>query len=167
MISVKKLATIGAAAGLLLGSAIPAFADHWDDLNINQTNQADIENNILANSNTGNQSIGDGGWSFPFCDGDPCDSEGNFALGTGNAATVVEVANVANSNDADVDSCGCFDDVTINQTNTANIGNNILANSNSGNQSFGDGSNLAIHTGNAFTGVAVANVVNSNVAVVD
>ena len=175
MISIKKLAVAGASAGLLFGSAMPAFAGHWrssDDLVINQTNNAAITNNVLANSNTGNQSAGGGGWSDSLSeDGDGGHgghhSRGNLALGTGDAGTVVEVLNVANSNVAGVDGCGCFDDVTINQTNGATITNNVLANSNSGNQTLGGGSNKALFTGNAFTGVAVSNIVNSNVAVVN
>lgn len=176
MISTKKLATVGAAAALFATTAIPAFATgghHWssDDLVINQTNTANITNRVLANSNTGNQSAGGYGGSGSLSeDGDGYHghrSRGNLALGTGDAATVVEVVNIANSNVADVDGCGCFDDVTINQNNTANVTNGVLANSNSGNQTLGGGSNKAIWTGDAFTGVAVANVVNSNVAVVN
>jgi len=175
MISIKKLATVGAAAGLLFGSAMPAFAGHWrssDDLIINQTNNADIQNRVFANSNTGNQSIGGGGGGSLSLneDGDGDHgrrSRGNFALRTGDAETGVLVENIANSNDVEVSGCGCFDDVTITQTNGATINNGVFANSNSGNQTLGRGSNKAIRTGNALTGVAVANLVNSNVAVVN
>lgn len=171
MISIKKLATVGASAGLLFGSAMPAFAGHWrsdDDLNITQSNTANITNRVFANSNTGNQSVGGNGGSHSLGGGGGHHgSRGNLAVRTGDAETGVLVGNIANSNDADVDGCGCFDDVTINQSNNANINNLVLANSNSGNQTLGGGSNKAIGTGNAYTGVAVANVVNSNVAVVN
>ena len=95
MISTKKLATVGAAAALFATTAMPAFAHgswHWsdDDLNINQSNYANIQNRVLANSNTGNQTLGGGGST-------------NRAKWTGNAFTGVAVANMVNSNVAVVD----------------------------------------------------------------
>ena len=173
MISIKKAAIIGASAALLFGSAMPAFAGHWrndDDLNITQKNWASITNNVVANSNTGNQTVGENGGHDDITLNEDHDggrgSKGNLALGTGDAATVVEVANIANSNKATVKGCGCFDDVTIDQKNGVKVTNEVLANSNTGNQT-GGGSNKALFTGNAYTGVAVTNVVNSNVVKVN
>jgi len=62
MISIKKLATVGAAAGLLLASAMPAFAWHWsdDDLVVSQGNTAIVNNNVGAVSNTGLNGVGGG-----------------------------------------------------------------------------------------------------------
>ena len=174
MISIKKLATVGAAAGLLFGSAMPAFAGHWrssDDLNINQTNGATVDNSVLANCNTANQTMGGGGGHNALSTngggGGHRGSRDNLAIGTGDAETGVWVDNKVNKNIAKVDACECFDDVTINQTNGATVTNRVLANSNTGNQALGGGPNKAIHTGNALTGVSVTNLVNKNVVVVN
>ena len=51
MISIKKLATIGAAAGLLAMSAVPAFAD--DDLKIKQNNWAPMAGEAREESEEG------------------------------------------------------------------------------------------------------------------
>jgi len=150
---IKKLVTTGAAAGLLLASAVPAFATlsfpfGSDDLNVNQGNWGVVNNNVVANSNTGNQAkLG-----------------GNFALGTGDAATLVGVVNGVNGNSVEVKGCDCFDDVTVNQHNGALVNNNVVANANSGNQAGGwfGGNNKALFTANAVTGVAVDNLVNTN-----
>lgn len=158
MISTKKLATVGAAAALFASSAMPALAWHWsdDDLNITQKNYADVTNTVAQNANTGNQVDG-------------LFSGHNKAIGTGAAANGAIVTNVLNSNKAKVDSCDCFDDVTIKQKNSATVTNTVVQNANTGNQTSGlfAGGNKAIFTGDAANGAVVTNVVNSNVAKVN
>ena len=57
---IKKLVTTGAAAGLLLASAVPAFALFNDELVVNQGNTAVVTNSGGAISNTGLNHIGGG-----------------------------------------------------------------------------------------------------------
>lgn len=158
MISKTKLVTAGAAVALFATSAIPVFASHSDDLLLKQKNWGYVKNNITATSNTGNNSI------------DAEDDIKGAKIKTGDAMTGVEVVNLVNSNDASVDSCGCFDDVTIRQKNGAKVKNYIDASSDTGNNSIDaeddDVKWSRIRTGDALTGVSVASIVNSNVATV-
>ncbi len=164
MISTKKLATIGAAAALFATTAMPAFAYHRSGVNLDQSNSAFVMNNVDANSNTGDNTL-----------------RGSGRIRTGDAATVVDVTNLVNSNDATVNTCGCRGKVDVDQTNRAFVMNNVDANSNTGDNSvrgsrhhhdseyssFGGGyGSSSIKTGDAFTGASVTNLVNSNVAVV-
>src|SRR3990167_9861315 len=158
MISVKKLATVGAAAGLLLASAMPVLASHSDDLDITQKNKAYVKNGITATSNTGGNKI------------KAVDDVKGGKIKTGDATTGVEVINLLNSNEATVDACECFDDVTINQKNKAKVKNYVTADSNTGDNKIKAGDDVKwgkIKTGDAFTGVSVSNILNSNVATVN
>jgi len=58
MISIKKLATVGAAAGLLAASALPVLAD--DELEVEQENKAYVRNDVDSEANTGKNDIGGG-----------------------------------------------------------------------------------------------------------
>lgn len=145
MISIKKLATVGAAAGLLFGSAMPVLA--WDGFpGSGQVNFARVWNNVTASSNTGGNSVNG--------------NSDNNAIVTGDAATIVGVSNKVNKNVSV--GCGCVDF----QLNAARIGNRVSASSNSGYNSVnGNSDDNVIVTGSAGTGVAVSNVVNKNVSV--
>ena len=83
MISIKKLATVGAAGGLLLASAVPAFALFDDDLVIGQGNTAIVTNNVGANANTGLNGVGGGKI---------------VVVWTGGAQSQATVSNVVNKN---------------------------------------------------------------------
>ena len=143
MISIKRLATVGAAAGLLLASAVPAFANFDGS---GQLNFARVWNNVTASSNTGGNSVNG--------------SSDNNTVWTGNAGTLVGVSTVANKNVSV--GCGCVDF----QLNSARVGNRVTASSNSGYNSInGSSDDNFIWTGDAGTGVAVSTVVNKNVSV--
>lgn len=143
MISIKKVATIGAAAAIFAATAVPAFAHSSSG----QFNLAKIWNNVSASSNTGSNSIVGG-------------EDGSTIL-TGNAGTLVGVSNVANKN-VKVGSCGCGGS----QTNIAKIGNKVSASSNTGGNTIVNGEDgSGIGTGDAGTAVVVSNVVNKNVSV--
>ena len=165
MISIKKLATAGAAAGLLFRSAMPAFADFnlgFSNGDVEQSNSAFIFNGVSASSNTGNNNAG----NLAVV------SVGND-ITTGNATTVVGVTNVANKNVA-VDGCGCNDvnigvgNGDLEQSNRVAVVNLVGASSDTGDNNAGNLAVLSvgndIQTGNAGTGVSVTNVVNKNVA---
>ena len=162
MISIKKVATLSAAAGMLAMSAMPAFAGFWfsnDELVIKQKNSGAVKNYIDTHVNTGKNSSGNetistfgfgrfGGWG------------GHQSSSTGDAAAVVEVNTGLNSNVAAVDACGCFDDVTIRQKNRGYVKNDIDTWVNTGKNSTGG------NTGDALAGISVTTVVNDNVAIV-
>ena len=144
MISTKKLATIGAAAALFAATAVPAFAFGGGG----QLNFAEILNGVVAGSNTGGNII-------------EGEVEDGSSVKTGDAGTLVGVTNVANKN-VNVSGCGCRSF----QMNSAGVLNEVLAGSNTGGNIIGgeveDGS--SVKTGDATTGVVVANVVNKNVS---
>ena len=62
---------------------------------VNQTNDADISNNISASATTGNNDANDN------------TGDGDVSIDTGNAKAVVDVSNTVNSNEAVVDCGGC------------------------------------------------------------
>lgn len=145
-----------------------------------QNNQAYISNTVTANSDSGsndaNQNTG-----------------GNVTIDTGNAVTLVDVANTANLNKAVVNDCGtcASGDVNVNiKDNGAGSENEVELESESSNEIYQDnhakfknyvdataktgyndanqntGGDVAILTGNALTDVAVLNRANKNVALV-
>ncbi|KKS12729.1 MAG: hypothetical protein UU67_C0043G0003 [Candidatus Daviesbacteria bacterium GW2011_GWB1_41_5] len=151
MISIKKLATVGAAGGLLLASAVPAFALFDDDLVIGQGNTAIVTNNVGANANTGLNGVGGGKFVM---------------VKTGDALAIAGASTTANKNVAVVAGCNCFDDVTVGQGNTAIVTNNVGANANTGLNGVGGGKIVVVWTGGAQSQATVSNVVNKNVAIV-
>ena len=65
MISIKRAATIGATAAILLGTAMPAFAGQRynrsnDELDVNQHNSAVIINDVDTKADTGDNSVSGG-----------------------------------------------------------------------------------------------------------
>src|SRR3990167_9162944 len=148
---IKKLVTTGAAAGLLLASAVPAFALFNDELVVNQGNTAVVTNTGGAIANTGLNGIGGGKVAV---------------VKTGAALAVTGVSTVANKNVAVVSGCNCFDHVTVNQGNTAVVTNSGGAISNTGLNHIGGGKVAVVWTGGAQAQTTVDTVVNKNVAIV-
>lgn len=141
---------------------------------VTQTNEANIDNNVSANSNTGGNDANR-------------NTGGAVSVDTGDAKTLVGVSNTVNSNTADVDNCNCDMDADVlisgngdgsrnnanldmtnttqvAQTNDADIDNRVDANSNTGKNDANrnTGGDVEVVTGNAWTGVWVDNLANSN-----
>lgn len=149
---------------------------------LGQGNVANVNNTVNANSNSGGNSSG-------------LNTGGNVAINTGSASTGVAVSTAANANfatlgggsatsanngsSAVIAGNGAYSTNTVNlnqnstlvlsQSNNANVSNAVNANSNTGNNSAGlnTGGDVMIHTGDAWTGVHVDNLVNFNSANVD
>lgn len=162
--NIKKLVVTAAAAGVLLASAVPAFAHHssdWDrrggDVEIKVENEdTTVKNNVLTASNTGLNRI-EGG------------RRGSRSIDTGNALAASEVHNTVNT--STVDLCGCLSDrrggdvkVEVENEDT-NVTNNVLTVSNTGLNKIEGGrkGSRSIDTGNAGSDGYVTNVVNTNV----
>src|SRR3989344_2008656 len=115
----KKVVTDFAAATLLVNSALPAFAgttliisgngsssDNTADVNLNstttvvQSNEADIDNDVHVNADTGGNSADD-------------NTGGEVDLETGDITTQVGISNAVNSNVASVEECDCEGDVDV------------------------------------------------------
>jgi len=145
---------------------------------LNQNNNANFNNNVTANSSTGKNDS-----SF--------NTGGSTVVNTGAASTNVGVNNTANANIATVggpsdpsaggssviiSGNGAFSDngvalanvsaVVLDQSNNADINNNIKANAKTGdNESqFNTGGNDVINTGDATNNVSVNNLANFNAA---
>lgn len=191
----KRVASAIAAGSMLLQLVGPAFAQvnleisgngtqSNSDVNLSvqsntsvvQNNNANINNNVTATSNTGGNDVND-------------NTGGNVSVDTGNANTTVGIANTVNSNSASVDCClvgadvlisgnGSYSDNTANlglvnqttvvQNNTANLTNDVYAKANTGKNDANDntGGNVSVNTGNATTGVLIANAGNANYATI-
>src|SRR3989344_7714145 len=149
MISIKKLATVGAAAGLLAASALPVLAD--DELEVEQENKAYVRNDVDSEANTGKNDIGGGRFVL---------------MSTGNATSYVDVSTTANKNVAIVEDCDCFDELEVEQENKAYVRNDVDSEANTGKNDIGGGRGVIMRTGDAFSCPTVTNVVNKNVAVV-
>ena len=89
-----------------------------NNVTVNQTNYANITNDVNVDANTGNNDANR-------------NTGGDVSIDTGNASADVDISNLANFNAADVDACGCiFDaDITIkgNGYNSDNEANVLLA----------------------------------------
>jgi hypothetical protein len=144
---------------------------------VSQHNTADIENNVDANASTGGNSASR-------------NTGGDVSVDTGNATSNVEVTNNANSNVAHVDGCcvsdvnlkiagngddsentidlagrqGISNSVRVDQTNDADVENDIDANASTGynDADRNTGGDVRVETGNATTNVKVGNNLNSN-----
>lgn len=160
MISKTKLVTAGAAAALFASSAMPAlaFGGDWgwggrsnDELTLRQKNTAVVVNSVETEANSGDNEIGGGKLVFQK---------------TGDAMAAAEVTTMANSNVAGVAGCGCFDDVTIKQRNSAFVFNKVETEANTGDNEIGGGRFVMQKTGDALAASSVATIVNENVALV-
>lgn len=142
-----------------------------------QENNAEVNNEVSANSNTG---------------GNNADSNvgGEVVIDTGDASTDVAVVNDLNSNEANVDCCdqgdttvdismngeGSDNDVNLNnssvtdvfQDNDAEVDNKVDADSTTGNNNADSnvGGDVSIDTGKADTTVEVYNTANTNSALI-
>ncbi len=153
--------------------------EHENETEIYQTNKADIENDIGAESETGDNEVED-------------NTGGTITVETGNAQTSIMVSNMANANVAKAGNgnnqgtasawiLGNGSDseneieleleksVLIVQENKADIENDIEAESETGDNEVEDntGGDITVDTGDATTNVEVDNLVNFNWADVD
>lgn len=141
-----------------------------DDLNVRSSNYADIENDVEATSDSGDNRIRGG--------------RGDNTILTGRADSLATSETEANSNGTDLSgvNCNCFDDVTVRSNNRAYVDNDVEAKSDSGDNSIrggghsmpsarslnvgghsrGGGDNL-IDTGDAIATADSWTLVNSNV----
>jgi len=193
----KKIATTIATGAVVLSSALPAFAagttlqisgngsDSTSAVNVSsantttvsQSNTAVVSNNVTSNASTGGNKASD-------------NTGGDTTVKTGDAANHVAVQNTLNSNQADVNSCGCQNGgasvlvsgngtdstntanvsqnnaTSLFQTNTAVVTNNVDANAKTGNNKANDntGGDTFINSGNASNTVLVGTTANANVA---
>lgn len=191
----KKIIAIFSSVLLILGASAPVFAESIsitgngsDSVNnanvtisqttqVSQSNSANINNNVNSSSTTGDNSVSH-------------NTGGNASVDTGNAKTQVSVANTANSNVANVDSCNCgtgnadvkvsgngdgsvnvantdlSSQVQLTQTNAANIDNHVKADSSSGKNdaNHNTGGSVSVSTGNATTAVDLMTNANQNLA---
>jgi len=189
----RKLATAIATGALLLNAFTPlAFAsttiqisgngsgsNNWANVTqvstttVNQTNNADVKNDVKANADTGDNSA-----SF--------NTGGNTTVDTGNANITANVSNTLNSNQAEVKCCqagntdvliggnGAFSNNTVNltsvgttsvnQDNNAKVDNKVKANADTGdnNAKWNTGGDVTVRTGNATVNSSVSTTANSN-----
>ena len=196
----KKFATAIATGALLLNTALPAFADvtleitgngsdsyNKADVDVNQTtvveqsNTANISNNVTANADTGKNDANR-------------NTGGSVSIDTGDASTTVGITNEVNSNVAEVQCCEGDVDVLISgngdnstnkayvdvnqdqgsgtfvdQSNYAKIDNDVDADSNTGKNDANrnTGGVVSIDTGDASVEVGIDNMINFNWADVD
>ncbi len=193
---VYKLTTAVSTAALLTGSvASVAFgttsvtvsgngSDSTNTANVTvstskqilQTNNADIENNVKINANSGDNDAND-------------NTGGEVVIETGDANVSSSVSNSANSNVANLSCGGCPGDTTVKitgngsdsdnkanvqianetalqQSNNADVDNNVEIDANTGDNDAEDntGGDVSIETGDAKAVVDIANMVNQNVA---
>lgn len=136
--TLKKLAVAGAAAALLMTSAMPAFASHTT-----VTNHGNIDNNSWQVVNTG----------FNYASGRHSD------VRTGNAVAFQSTDNEINT----VAGCGCasgrHSSTTV--TNSGDVNNTSVQVVNTGVNATGHGD---VRTGNAVAGQDVYNVVGTGVS---
>jgi len=193
----KRLVSAAATATLLLNSLTPAFAattfeisGNTNDGNnttsvgttnttsVTQSNNANVNNNIQATANTGNNDANR-------------NAGGEVNVGTGNATVTTTVENDLNHNSADVESCGgCgFGDLEVkisgntnegdneanvagvqqtivSQNNNADVNNNINSSAKTGynNTNRNAGGDVSVETGNAEVTTEVTTVANTNSA---
>ncbi|MDD5702820.1 MAG: hypothetical protein PHU23_12315, partial [Dehalococcoidales bacterium] len=194
----KKVVSALAAATLLVNSALPAFAgttlilsgngsssDNNADVNLNstttvvQSNQADIENDVDIDADTGGNSADD-------------NTGGEVDLETGDITTQVGITNAANSNVAEVEECDCEGDVdvlisgngtysdntvdldkksstTVFQDNNADVDNDVDVDADTGDNSADDntGGSITLKTGDVdVKSIEITNALNTNSALV-
>ncbi len=157
-----------------------AEVDIDQDVDVSSQNNADIDNDVVVSTNTGyNLSEFNG-----FGDCDTCGSEGSGIL-TGDAEANVAIENQVNSNVTEISNFGDLDieavnegtgfgsdnsavvdysnDVNIINQNYADIDNNVVVNSNTGNNVSNFNGGSSISTGNSSVTFGVSNTGNTNV----
>ncbi len=142
-----------------------------------QSNNADINNDVNVDADTGHNDAND-------------NTGGDVTIDTGDATTDVAVSNTVNSNTASVDCCDTGDtdvlisgngthsdnnvnldnnhSTTLYQTNNADIDNDVDVDSDTGYNDAEDntGGDVSITTGDVDTSVTLSTVANANVATV-
>jgi hypothetical protein len=175
----KKLIVTGAAAALMLGSAIGAFADYHSfdpGTSVTITGTGTVHNTVNTSANTGYNALSIGGGSVS-----------DNGITTGAASSGVNLQNQVNFNQF---SCGCMlgsgseDGLTLKITGTGTVDNLINTSANTGYNAFSimagssknhdyswfeggnGGSSVSgnwITTGAAASSSVISNVVNTNV----
>lgn len=142
-----------------------------------QSNNAQVDNQVTANADTGNNTAKD-------------NTGGDVSVTTGDVDTTVNVSNALNSNTATVDCCptgnttvevssngadskntadvGLKSSTEVYQTNNADVTNKINTDSNTGYNKANDntGGDTSINTGDVTTSVTVSTAANANSATV-
>ena len=195
----KGAAAAVAAASILLNTALPvlagttleisgngsdttnkAYVDVDQTTSVDQSNTANIENNVHASADSGKNDANR-------------NTGGSVLVDTGDASTTVGVTNTVNNNVAEVACCEGDVDVLISengddsynkvdldvnqsgdsgtwvtQTNRADIDNDVYADSNTGKNDANrnTGGDVEVLTGNATTTVDIVNQANGNSATV-
>lgn len=182
---VKKITAIGSVLSLA-AFAVPAFA--LADVTVTNTNSADVTNDVTVSANTGiNVSTGgaggNGGDASAFA-GDAWGGRGDAGgmgggVTTGDATAVSKLVNDVNSNTATIKtSCECEGDITVTNTNEADVSNTVhVAPNTGGNASLGGdagnggtattGSSESDTTGDAWGGAAGAGGAGADVVTGD
>lgn len=189
----RKLATAIATGALLLNAFTPiAFAGTTIQISgngvgsnnyanvtqtsttaVNQTNNANVTNNVDADADTGDNKA-----NF--------NTGGNVTVNTGNANVTANVSNTLNSNQAEVKCCqagntdvliegnGAFSNnvvnltsngtTAVNQNNNAYVNNDVDADADTGDNSakWNTGGDVTVNTGNATVNTSVSTQANSN-----
>lgn len=189
----RVIALVSIAAFAVSASTASAFwwmPQSSSDIEVNNSNSANVTNSVSTVANTGGNGTYGGSAMNYASKGTNTAFGGDAGSLTGDAVAASSVENYVNSNKTVVDVCGCEGkgDVTVNNTNKythvtngvstlANTGENTTAGGNaknkvSGGYSFwygGSSSNTAVggagysETGSAAAGSAVVNVVNKNI----
>lgn len=145
----KRLVATGAAAALMLSSALPVFAN--DDNLLVLKNRAHVRNITVSVANTGANNMNAGE-----------DVEGS-RIETGRALAVTDVLNDVNHNNA---SCGCEDDSRTIIKNSARVKNFTVSIANTGRNTMTAGDDVeeggVVVSGGAEASSIVTNVVNTN-----
>lgn len=190
----KTIASATAAGALLANTALPLIASTQIVLdgnganstsyvtynqttvtNVNQTNEANVTNDVDVDVETGNNDA-----NF--------NTGGDVVIATGNAKVDVNIDNILNSNTAHVDCCdqgdtdvlisgnGAYSNNTVNlnqttvtdvrQKNDARVNNDVDIDADTGDNDANSntGGDTYIVTGNAHVGVDVSTAANSNSA---
>lgn len=142
------------------------------DLTVNQTNDADVSNNVQSQAETGNTNVNSGG---PASTAETGDANAEVTVinmantNSANSQTDFQVENVLGDQTGDinlVDASAQAPDpslLLINQQNTATVTNFILVYANSGWNVF-NGLAGDVQTGTAYATVNVINFINANLA---
>ena len=178
---VANIATPAFASTEIVISGNGAGSDNWATVNqtstttVNQSNNANVTNNVDADADTGNNDA-----NF--------NTGGVVVIDTGNATTDINVANALNSNSANVNCCAAGGaDVkisgngansnngvnlttvnanSVNQANSAKVSNDIDSDADTGDNDAlsNTGGDVMIVTGNAKANVSVSTTANVNSA---
>jgi len=165
MISIKKLAITGAAAGLLLASAVPVFAGspprggRGGDEGVKQSNDGAVINKVTFYADSSSTILATKGGEVE-----------KVSVDTGNATANGVVKTELNKNVAVVKDCKCLDDGALSQKNHGFVKNEVgvyaYSYSDITASKGGEVEKVSVDTGNAKATGVVKSVVNENVVIV-